>query len=749
VKAFHDTYYKPNNATLTVVGAIDIEQTQALIQAYFADIAAGEDIPSILDEYPLPAEFPVLTTDEASGCLIGTEETIVDPLAGLPRWAMSVVGPLRGTPEFYALDVLSIILSGGNSSRLQQEIVQQGKAAAAFVGLTAYQGASVFYGAVYPNAGDDLEGMPELLLEQLERVRTEGVTEAELERAKQQLLASSISSYRGSVRDTAEWLQDAALTFGSPDAIATEFAAYEAVTAEDILAAAQTFLCERPVNIQRVVQSGDEVARAEVELELGTPMTDTDTITPEPLVLPESAIAALPEGTVTESEVPAPLGEASTNFPPFVTFTLDNGLEVIFVEQHETPQVQLQLVVGGSETQAPEDKQGVADLMTMLLTKGTVKKSAEKIASLIEDVGGSISASAALEWTVVSADALTTDTKLVFDLVSEVARYSTFPQDELDVAKTQTFSSLELQATDPNTLADDQFGRVAFGGHPYSYIINEETITNLTREDIRDFHRTYYRPNNALLIIVGDLTEEEARAQTERSFGMWQPAEVPELFDYPQAAPADTSVIYLVDRPDSEQATIVVGNVAIDARNPERYSLEVVNSLLGSGSSSRLYLNLREDKGYTYGVYSRFAKPNDPGPFRVLGDFNQDAAGVSIEEILGELARVRTEPIPEDELANAKSKIIGSFALAMEDPSVFASQLAVRALTGIPIEELNEYLPAIDAVTAEEAQAAAQEYIESDSPIIVVVGNAELLMPQLEPIGDVIVLDGEGNPIEE
>jgi zinc protease len=230
---------------------------------------------------------------------------------------------------------------------------------------------------------------------------------------------------------------------------------------------------------------------------------------------------------------------------------------------------------------------------------------------------------------------------------------------------------------------------------------------------------------------------------------MWQTADVPELFDYPEAAPADTSVIYLVDRPDSEQATLRVGNLAIDARNPARYALEVVNSLLGSGSSSRLYLNLREDKGYTYGVFSRFARPNDRGSFRVQGDFNQEAAGASIEEILGELARVRTEPIPEDELENAKSKIIGGFALAMEDPSVFASQLAVRALTGVPIEELNEYLPAIDAVTAEEAQTAAVEYIESDSPIIVVVGNAELLLPQLEPISPVVVLDGEGNPIEE
>lgn len=749
VKAFHDTYYKPNNATLAVVGAINIEQTQALIQAYFADIPAGEEVPSILSQYPLPDEFPASGIDETTGCVLGSEETIVDPLARLPRWGMNIVGPLRGTPDFYALDVLSLILSGGASSRLEQNIVQKGKAAAAFVGLNAHLGATVFYGAIYPNSGDNLEDMPALLLAELQKVREEGVTEAELARAKRQIVTGSILSYRGSVRETAEWLQSATLAFGSPDGIVTELAAYEAVTVEDIQRVAQTYLCDRPMNVQRVVSSGEQSINTDVELELGEVVTPTTTSQPEPLVLPESAISSLPEGTVTQGEVPAPLGEATSDFPPSITFTLENGLDVIFVEQHEVPQVSLQLVVGGSDKQAPADKQGVADLMTTLLTKGTVKKSASKIAELIENVGGSISASASLEWTVISANALTTDTKLVFDLVSEVARYSTFPQAEFDVAKTQTLTFLEQDAVNPDSMADRQFGRVAFGGHPYGFAETAETVANLTREDIRTFHRTYYRPNNALLIIVGDLTVEEAQAHAERAFGLWRPAEVPELFDYPEAEPADTSVIYLVDRPESEQATIQIGNLAIDARSPDRYALEVVNSLLGSGTTSRLYLNLREQKGYTYGVYSRFARPNDRATFRVLGDFNQASAGDAIQEILAELERVRTEPIGEQELADAKGKLIGGFALAMEDPAVYASQLAIRSLTGVPIEELDEYLSLLDAVTAEEAQAAAQAYIDAESPIIVVVGNAELLKPQLEEIKPVVVLDGDGNVIEE
>jgi predicted Zn-dependent peptidase len=341
-------------------------------------------------------------------------------------------------------------------------------------------------------------------------------------------------------------------------------------------------------------------------------------------------------------------------------------------------------------------------------------------------------------------DALTTDSELAFDLLSEVARYSVFPQAEFDVAKTQALTFLELNSNNASTLADRQFSRVAFDGHPYGYLETVETLGNLTREDVRSFHRLTYRPNNALLVIVGDLSAEEARTLTEDAFGAWMAHDVPDFLDYPERNPADTSVIYLVDRPDSEQATIQIGNVAIDARNPDRYALEVVNSVLGSGSSSRLFVNLREDKGYTYGVYSRFARPNDAASFRVIGDFNQENAGDAVREILGELARIRSEPISVEELEAAKGKIIGSFALSMEDPGNFANQLAVRALTGIPIEELNDYLAAIGDVTVEQVQAAAEQYINADDPIIVVVGNADVLRPQLEEIAPVRVLDGDG-----
>jgi predicted Zn-dependent peptidase len=245
-------------------------------------------------------------------------------------------------------------------------------------------------------------------------------------------------------------------------------------------------------------------------------------------------------------------------------------------------------------------------------------------------------------------------------------------------------------------------------------------------------------------VVVGNTTLEEVQEQVEQIFADWEEGEVPDFLDYPQTELGDTSVIYVVDRPGSQQATIQVGNRGIDARNPDRYALIVTNTVLGGGASSRLFENLREDKGFTYGVSSRFGRPNDVSTFRVLTDVDQSQAAAAITEILNELEKIRTEEITEQEMAEAKGLIVGSFALAIEDPADFASQLATRRLTDVPIEELNTYLQEIEAVESPEALAAAAKYINSEQPLIVVVGDAETLKPQLEELGEVVVVDKDG-----
>jgi zinc protease len=708
----------------------------------------------VLRRYPLPDRFPTLGVDPTTGCQIGTQETLIDPQVEVPRFAATVVGPTRGTPDYYALKLLSDILGSGNSSRFEQDIVQQGLAAGAYVGLYDNLGASILYTVALPNGGGTAESVHKVVQAEFDKVRNQGVTETELARVKRQVLVNTITSFRESDLNTAEWLQDYALTFGDPKGIAAELARYDAVTTADVKRVAQTYLCDRPMNFQTVLPKGEQKLSQYpgvlVKPVPGNVEGATASPTPPAEVLDlklTDVLATLPKGVINRTGAPAPLGELKSNFPPFETFALSNGMQAIFVEQHEVPKLHLELVVGGSSAAAPADKQGVADLMADLITKGTTTRSAAQVAETIESVGGSLDSNAALEWTSVSVDALTTDTGLAFNLLSDLARNATLPQKEFDVDKTQTLTFLEQDAVNPTSMANRQFGRIAYGNHPYGFVTSPDTVKALTREDVAQFYKTYYKPNNALLVIVGDLTPGEARAQTEQAFDSWLAGPVPDFLKYPEARLGDTSVIYLIDRPHSEQATIEIGNRAINARNPDRYALSVVNTMLGGGSASRLYTDLREAKGYTYGVYSRFGQPNDTSTFRVIGSVSQDHAGDAVQEILKQLTAIRTEPISGQELEDAKGLLTGNFALSLENPADFADQLATRHLTGVPIEELKSYLQSLQQVTPEQAQAAAARYIDSEHPIIVVVGDAKVLQPQLEEIGHVVMVDNDGKPV--
>ncbi len=752
LQAFHETYYKPNNATLVVVGNIDVELTQALVQAYFGGISKGEEVAPITEVYPLPVEFPVTRIDSDDGYSIGFEETLIDPRAELPRYTLTVVAPARGTPDFYALRLLMDILGSGDSSRFEQNVVRQGKAAAAFAGTIDYLGATLAFAGGFPNAGDPVETIEDLIRAEFDGVIADGVAQEELDRAKKRVLVGAITGFRDSALSTAEALQDAVLTFGDPNAIVDELEMYEAVTLDDIQRVAQTYLLEMPANILITLPEGEEILAeypgtlvepVEVELskELGSDVVEFE--------LTDKLLTDLPEGIISREEVPAALPVTETSFPPFDTFTLDNGLEVIFVEQREVPKLRLQLFVGGGDAATPAELHGLAGMMAELLTKGTTARSGAQLAKLIESAGGSVSSDASLEWVSVTVEALSTRPRLPFNLLEDMTRHATFPQNEFDVVKEQTLVFLEQAEVDPDTLANRQFGRIAYGGHPYGAYTSMETVENLTRDGVVEFYDTYFKPNNALLVIVGDITSEEARAQTERVFGAWETGPVPDFLNYPQATLGDTSVIYVVDRPSSEQATIQVGNRGINARNPDRYALTVVNTALGGGASSRLFSNLREDKGYTYGILSRFGRPNDTSTFRVISDVDQAHAADAIREILAELETIRTEPIPEDELADTKGLLIGNFALAIEDPADFASQLSARRLTGVPIQELNTHLQTLSEVSAAQAQAAAAQYIDTEQPIVVVVGDAQVLVPQLEEIGQVVVVDKDGAVVEE
>lgn len=743
-KAFHARYYIPNNATLVIAGDIDFEQTKALVQAYFGEIPPGKSVVPILKKYPLPEQFPIRRTDAKTGCKIGYEDTIIDPLIELPQVNYTVVAPPAG-PDFYALSLLSDILSNGESSRFQQQIIRKGLASSASADILANVGASLFLVSGTPNADRSLASVKFHLQAQLREVMAKGASAAELARAKKNIKISSIISLRESVENTASALQDITHRFGSPHALVTEIANFDAVTIADIQRVARIYFCHKPMNALITLKTGKEQLAThpgQLVEPIDVPIASQQ-LKPSP-VAPEQ-LAQLPAGTFRRTQPPQAFPAKETKFPPYETFSLNNGLKAIFVEHRQVPKLQLQLLVGGSDVAVPANKQGIASLLAETIIQGTTNASGAEIAGRIESVGGSVSAEAGLEYIAVNADAPPTDYQIAFDTLADVALNPTFGQPEFEVAKSQMLTDLVNSETDPSWLADRQFLRVAYPNHPYGSIASTATVNQIARKDLVNFHRTFFKSNNAILVIAGDISLARAKAESDRVFGNWKSDKVPDFLTYPPNRTGDTSAIYSIDRPDSEQATIRVGNLTLNARNRDRYALSVVNAVLGDeGLLGRLNKNLRVDKGYTYGVHSIMnGGSNELGTLIVATNVDRERAGDALSEILQELKIIQTQPIPESELSSSKGKLLGSFDLGLEDRFSVAEVLANYLFAGIPLQEYQNYRQKIERVTQQDALRVAAKYISS-SPIIVVVGNAAIVKPQLEKLGRVVKVDSQG-----
>ncbi|HXF60918.1 MAG TPA: pitrilysin family protein, partial [Caldilineaceae bacterium] len=327
VIAFHARYYVPNNATLTIVGDIDLPVTKALVEAYFGDIPAGDSLTPILAQYPMPAEFPVLRTDEATGCHIGYEEVMIDPLAEQPLAIGMIVGPKPADPDFPAAALLATILGTGDSSRLERNLVQTGLVPFVYAWIDpATLGAFTFQFEIYVEQPEDLDPALTLTRGEMYKIVSDGVTEAELARAKNQLIVDIVNDYYATVGNTAEQLQFYTFSFGTPDFLQSDIERLQAVTVEEVQAAAKKYLCDRPLSVISVFKEGQAV-----------PVTHPGVAVQQ--VVEIDPLAGLPEGIVSRTQAPAALPAGAVEVPPFTTFTLENGLTVALVQQDKAPVV--------------------------------------------------------------------------------------------------------------------------------------------------------------------------------------------------------------------------------------------------------------------------------------------------------------------------------------------------------------------------------------------------------------------------
>ena len=430
--------------------------------------------------------------------------------------------------------------------------------------------------------------------------------------------------------------------------------------------------------------------------------------------------------------------------------TLSNGLTVLIMENHRLPLISLQYNLSGAgPIFEPANVPGLAGLTAQMLREGTKTKSSVQIAEQMDQLGATISAAAAFgsSVTVINASGLSDNFDQWLALTNDLLLNPTFPVDELNRLKQRLKAQLRQQRANPNFLSTETFSKAVYGSHPASVVsATNESIDAITPEMLAKWHDERYAPQNGILGITGDVKAAEIVPKLERLLGAWKKTDLKETLP-PNPKPAASKRVFLVNRPNSVQTTVALGNIAIDRRDPDYILMTVMNQILGGGAAGRLFLNLREEHGYTYGVYSNFAASKYPGPWRAGGDVRTDVTAGAMTEFYREFQRIRDEKVPASELDEAKRALVASFALSLERPSELLGYAIVRKIYGFPPDYWDTYPAKVMAVTADDVQRVARKYINPDSLQVVAVGDVTKIKPVMEKYGPVEVYDAEGKKI--
>ena len=435
--------------------------------------------------------------------------------------------------------------------------------------------------------------------------------------------------------------------------------------------------------------------------------------------------------------------------PRPVEAKLKNGLTVLILEDRRAPYVTLQLyLTGAGALFEPRESAGLAHATALMLNEGTTSRTSVQIAEEVDRLGAGLSAGASFGSpdAVVSASGLSGNFDAWFELFSDVLLNPVFPANELEKLKQRQRARLREQRSSSGFLLSERFNRVVYGDHPAGQIsATPASLDSLSRAALIEWHRRSYTPQNAILGIAGDVRAKELIPKLEKRLGSWKKnAAVQAWPDHPVAAKARR--VLLVDRPNSVQTTLAVGNIAIDRRSPDYMAMAVMNYLIGGGASSRLFLNLREEKGYTYGVYSNFSALRYPGPWHAGGSMRTEVTEAALAEFFREIRRIRDEKATAEELEASKRAIVASFALSLEQPVRVLGFAVTAKHYGFAPDYWDDYPRKIMAVSADDVQRVARAYLDPEALQLVAVGDAARIKDALERYGTVQVFDAGGTP---
>jgi len=457
------------------------------------------------------------------------------------------------------------------------------------------------------------------------------------------------------------------------------------------------------------------------------------------------------KGVELKGKVPVNREVLKINLPKPQATTLKNGLQVVVLENHKVPTFTMQMVILSGGLVDPPQQRGLASFTAALLTEGTTKRTSREISEQAERMGATISANTGLATlsTNINAGGLKDNFDHTLELFADVIRNPKFSAEEWDKYKARMLPQLQFQRSIPQFLTQERIYRALYGEHPAALIAPPaEMLKSITPADLAKFHAANYRPNNAVLLIAGDVTLKEVLPKLEQAFGDWEKSEI-ERPSIPSVRAVDKPHIYLIDRPGSVQTSIALGSLSVERTSSDYFPLLVMNQVYGAGPASRLFRNLREDKGYTYGAYSGFTTSKYPGVLIASAQVRTEVTEGALKEFMYEINRIRDERLAADELENAKRALTGSFALSLEQPATLLQNIVAQTVYGLPTNYWDTYPQRIATVTAEDVQRVARKYLDPANLQIVAVGDASKAREPLAKYGAVESFNAEGKPLSE
>ena len=456
------------------------------------------------------------------------------------------------------------------------------------------------------------------------------------------------------------------------------------------------------------------------------------------------------KGAVIKGKAPVNKSLLRVTLPKAQEATLKNGLHVVLLEStNKLPIFSMEMVVMTGGISDPADMRGLASITALQLREGTAKHKSRELAEALDTIGATLNASSGVSSATsnISAAGLTDNLDQILDLFAEVVRTPTFPADELERYKSRTLASLPLLRSQPQFLAQERLNQAIYGTHPASLVVTPpEVIKKITSADLAKFHSQNYVPNNATLFIAGDVTLKDMLPRLEKVFGHWQKGSVTPVTIPAVPAQAETK-IHLINRPGSVQTVFQIGSLGIERIDPDYVAMAVMNRILGTGPSSRLFLNIREDKGYTYSVGSVFNAGKYRGLFTAQSPVRTEVTEGTIREFMNEFKRIRDEKVTAAELENAKRAIIGNFALSLENPQGRLQNIITQKLYNLPANYWDTYPQKVEAITVDDIQRVAQKYVDINHMQIVAVGDASKTREVLAKFGTVEEYDSDGKPV--